>query len=409
MILRQYLTLLLCGGATCVQAQKFETDIAPLLQRECIDCHGSDLQMGGLRLDRREDALQVIEPGKSEDSLLIQRLVDADMRVLMPPKFGDGSGLSDKDIKTLRSWIQSGADWPYGAELAKQDEATAETVRAAELRRLVRDGEFRKVEELIKAEPELLDIRNEEGSTVLHAACLYGDQALVRTLIGCGAPVNVSDRDGVTPLMLAVHDAEKVWLLLKAGADKFAASKRDTTPLEIAATYSGNVDVVKQLLHPPLQASGQKLALDHALENATLVLDVKMVRELIAKGGRVKNPIVFFLARSGSTDFVRLLLEAVASEQRQLMLDAALSAAAYEHSAATMRMLLDQGANPTPALAIAAYSEYVRPANVQLLLDAGAAPHQSTRIMRNNASPLEAAQRRGHPEVVELIIKANAE
>src|ERR1044071_3354532 len=57
-------------------APKFEKDVAPLFRSRCVACHGPSLQMGGLRLDRREDALRggnsgkAIEPGNSAASRL---------------------------------------------------------------------------------------------------------------------------------------------------------------------------------------------------------------------------------------------------------------------------------------------------------------------------------------------------
>lgn len=406
MIVRCCGVFLVCVGTISVYAQVFETEIAPLLRRECIDCHGPALQMSGLRLDRREDALQVIESGSSEDSLLILRLVDKDLGVLMPPKFGDGSGLAEKDIVVLRAWIDAGAKWPDKVNLAEQSPQSKETIRVAAFRSFIRNGEFRKVEELLEADPNQLRIPNDHGSTALHAACLYGDAQLVSTLIDWGANVNASDNEGVTPLMLAVNDIEKVRVLLKAGADKYAVSKLEKTPLEIAATYSGNIEVVRLLLFPPTQKSKTQLAVNRALENAARVLDIEMVKELVANGGTVKNPDLFFFTRSGSPDLVKQLLQSVGSDQMQLMLDAALAAAAVEGSSDNLRMLLDRGANPTQALAVAAYSEYANPSKVKLLLDAGADPNKPTRIMRGNELPLDMAKRHGHPEVVDLLIQA---
>ena len=82
-----------------------------VLQRECIDCHGHELQMAGLRLDTHEAAMTVIEPGNSEDSLLVQRLTDKSLGLTMPPTF-DNSKLPQKDRDTLIKGINAGARWP---------------------------------------------------------------------------------------------------------------------------------------------------------------------------------------------------------------------------------------------------------------------------------------------------------
>src|SRR5271165_3120858 len=55
----------------------FASEVAPILQKSCIDCHGPDLQLAGLRLDRRQSAMRgghsgrAIEPGSSADSLMV--------------------------------------------------------------------------------------------------------------------------------------------------------------------------------------------------------------------------------------------------------------------------------------------------------------------------------------------------
>jgi hypothetical protein len=53
------------GATEEANAEDFNA-AAEILCRECISCHGGDLQISGLRLDRREDALSVIEPGHSD-------------------------------------------------------------------------------------------------------------------------------------------------------------------------------------------------------------------------------------------------------------------------------------------------------------------------------------------------------
>lgn len=94
----------------------FSEQIEPLLRRHCQRCHGEKHDEGGLRLNRRIDAigeadsgLPIVVPGHAVDSLLISRLIDADAGELMPL---DGEPLSQQEVVLLRRWIDEGAAWP---------------------------------------------------------------------------------------------------------------------------------------------------------------------------------------------------------------------------------------------------------------------------------------------------------
>jgi hypothetical protein len=97
-----------------LMAAEFASEVAPILERHCLECHGADKKKGDLRFDLRAAAMRgssngpVILPGKSQESLLIQK-VSAQGKERMPPK---GSGLSAAEIATLIRWIDAGAPWP---------------------------------------------------------------------------------------------------------------------------------------------------------------------------------------------------------------------------------------------------------------------------------------------------------
>jgi hypothetical protein len=92
----------------------FESRIAPLLARSCLDCHDSALKEGGLDLSKKLTALaggdsgKVIVPGKSAKSLLWERVESGDM----PP---EGEPVSAEDKSLLRQWIDAGAPWSLDA------------------------------------------------------------------------------------------------------------------------------------------------------------------------------------------------------------------------------------------------------------------------------------------------------
>ena len=88
----------------------FETKIAPLLSRSCLECHDSATKKGRLDLSRQAAALaggesgKVVVPGKARESLLWEQVESGDM----PP---DGEPLSDSEKALLRLWIDNGAVW----------------------------------------------------------------------------------------------------------------------------------------------------------------------------------------------------------------------------------------------------------------------------------------------------------
>lgn len=101
----------LAQEATAAKSSKtFERDVYPLLQRACFECHGAKKQEGDLRLDQRDAALLMIEPGRPDESELLRR-------VLLPRGHDDimpaiGEPLTESETGVLRRWIASGAEWP---------------------------------------------------------------------------------------------------------------------------------------------------------------------------------------------------------------------------------------------------------------------------------------------------------
>src|SRR5688572_27600596 len=70
----------------------FVRDIQPIFERNCVKCHGSQKQQGGLRFDSSDGAMRngdsglpAVMPGKLEQSELIRRIEAADTSERMPP------------------------------------------------------------------------------------------------------------------------------------------------------------------------------------------------------------------------------------------------------------------------------------------------------------------------------------
>ncbi|MCI0422511.1 MAG: PSD1 and planctomycete cytochrome C domain-containing protein [Acidobacteria bacterium] len=99
----------------------FAREIQPILEKSCYNCHGSKMQLGGLRLDSRKLAFdggqsgKAIISGKSADSHLYQRVAGIGEQARMPM---GGEPLPAEQIRLIRAWIDQGAEWPEGAGIA---------------------------------------------------------------------------------------------------------------------------------------------------------------------------------------------------------------------------------------------------------------------------------------------------
>ncbi|WP_235963692.1 DUF1553 domain-containing protein [Tautonia rosea] len=93
----------------------YEGQIRPLLKERCYACHGALKSQAGLRLDTVAamldggDSGPAIEPGDSEFSPLVERILEHDDALRMPP---EGEPLTEDQIAIIRSWIDSGAAAP---------------------------------------------------------------------------------------------------------------------------------------------------------------------------------------------------------------------------------------------------------------------------------------------------------
>lgn len=104
-------------AATGAESIQFSRDIAPLLVKNCFDCHGPGRQDGGqLSLETFAGVLRggqsgpVIMPGKPVESLLIKKLrgtAGARMPLRRDP-------LPEADIASIEKWIAEGAKFDAG-------------------------------------------------------------------------------------------------------------------------------------------------------------------------------------------------------------------------------------------------------------------------------------------------------
>jgi hypothetical protein len=179
--MRNTVIALLVASAAPAVAGTFESDIRPLLQKRCVECHGEKKQKGELRLDARAFAFKgghdgpAIVAGKPETSTIYQRITSTDDDERMPPK---GDALTAAEIAAVKAWIESGAVWP---------ESDADRAAALDKR-----GEHWAVQpikvpsalaESIGLKPELLSIDTFIGSKLREKGLAMSREADRRTLI----------------------------------------------------------------------------------------------------------------------------------------------------------------------------------------------------------------------------------
>lgn len=104
--------------SVCLRAAEpvdYARDVKPILKERCYACHAVLKQQGKLRLDSvaflRKGGKHgpAVIPGKPGDSLLLERVCDAEESTRMPP---EGKPLSKEQIATITTWISQGARAP---------------------------------------------------------------------------------------------------------------------------------------------------------------------------------------------------------------------------------------------------------------------------------------------------------
>jgi hypothetical protein len=117
----------LLGTSVSVHAQdqqlaniEFESQIAPLLIRHCVECHQGKDPSGGLLLTSREglvaggDSGAAVDVESPADSYLLERITSGEMP---PEKQGRPQKLTDSEIELIRRWLDDGMKWPQARVL----------------------------------------------------------------------------------------------------------------------------------------------------------------------------------------------------------------------------------------------------------------------------------------------------
>ncbi len=119
------------GGTPANTGVSFSTDVAPIINDACLNCHGANNPRANLRLDTFAGWKQggrsgpLLAVGNANNSLLIARLRAPNPNDRMPR---NANALPNDDIQTIATWINQGAKFDGDAE----DTMLADLAAAAE-------------------------------------------------------------------------------------------------------------------------------------------------------------------------------------------------------------------------------------------------------------------------------------
>jgi hypothetical protein len=106
-------SVLCASTATAADDLGFRNQVAPILERRCLHCHGDIAPKGGLSLVRAQALLEggesgpAVVPGNTAESILL------DMITGNPPAMPKKEeSLTKGEIAAIKAWIERGAIWP---------------------------------------------------------------------------------------------------------------------------------------------------------------------------------------------------------------------------------------------------------------------------------------------------------
>ncbi|MEM6470713.1 MAG: PSD1 and planctomycete cytochrome C domain-containing protein [Planctomycetota bacterium] len=108
------LASLISTCATATELVSFNDSIRPLFNKHCTACHGGVQEAGDVSFSYRDRVLPpdgwIVEPGKPDESILIERILSDDPDIRMPPP-EHSAGLNDREVALFKRWIEQGATW----------------------------------------------------------------------------------------------------------------------------------------------------------------------------------------------------------------------------------------------------------------------------------------------------------
>jgi ankyrin repeat protein len=302
----------------------------------------------------------------------------------------------------------------------------------------IRDADAQAIRERFQY-GEDVNVRDREGNTPLILAAFYASPKCVDLLIGMGADVNAVNEAGVTALIRAATSYEKTRSLVEAGARVRARSADlGNTPLILAARRAGNYRTVRLLLEHGADANERNAAGVSPIMSGAASGDPETVRLLLDAGAKpddyptsqdprttdlmagLRTPLMW-AAYNNDVSMVRLLLDRGADPNRSTYFGTPVSQACWHDGFEAAAVLIDHGANVNTRDALAGFTplhwaagdESLRPHLVKLLLGSGADPNAAGgesvgALGLAPQTPRLIAERRGRTAIVDALVDAGA-
>ncbi|HEX2950982.1 MAG TPA: ankyrin repeat domain-containing protein [Armatimonadota bacterium] len=261
----------------------------------------------------------------------------------------------------------------------------------------VEQGQLATVKTLVTKYPQAVNVRDTERQTPLMVALTRCETSeIARFLLEKGAAVNVSSRDGSTPLLLAANAGKLdiVKILLGKGVDTHVRDDKGNTFLQQAAA-SKNIEIVKLAL-----AAGGDVRAANDANDTPLLAALGITGDQMESYGDDASTKQF-------TNILKLLVEVLPSEDRKAAEAELAKRNTDADQLAIVTLLLDQGADAnavdihgmTPLLAAAKTGEM---SLVTVVLQHGANPLAKD---KNECSFLHYAAKSGDDGMVNLALE----
>jgi ankyrin repeat protein len=291
-----------------------------------------------------------------------------------------------------------------------------QTALAAALRTAIRDGDHAQVSRLLE-QGARVEARDEASEAPLMQAALQADAAMMRLFLDRDANVQARTQDGTSALLRAVHNPDKVRLLLQHGA----------LPESRAVVLAAMVPGSRKTLELLLQHGGDSQANVGgftALMAAAFSGDLESVTCLLDHGAdvRARTPAgytaVYAAVASGNIAILRLLLDRGATPNTTFVMPNSgedimtpTLFASWKGDSTALKELLARGADvhvqggPFQRTALLCAATNGNPEVVRLLLERGA--EVQTEDWAGHTA-LDWARRRGETPIVKLLQQAGA-